>query len=106
MYEELGEIGQMLVDELKRFGVVARQFDLLPPLGGKVGAFDGLDVEVERARGGVRANSGVSRVGKGTRLFTAETRDVVLVATECLVLGRLQLETTKIGPDDGPHEIV
>jgi hypothetical protein len=71
-----------------------------------MGALDGFDVEVETTGCGVRADSGIARVRKRARLFAAETGDVVLVATEGLVLGGLELEAAKVGSNDGPHEIV
>lgn len=86
MYEELGEVGEVLVDELKSFGVVARQLDLLPPLGRQMRALNGFDVEEETARRGIRADGGVSRVCERTCLATAVARDVVFVATKGLVL--------------------
>ena len=39
-------------------------------------------------------------------MSTAETRDVVLVATEGLVFRGLQLEAAEVGSNDGPYEIV
>jgi hypothetical protein len=96
----------VFVDQLERFSVVARKLYALPPFRRQVGSFDRFDVEVETSSRGVGANRGISRVGKWTGLFAAETGHIVLVATESLVLGSLEFETAKVGTDDGPHEIV
>jgi hypothetical protein len=71
-----------------------------------VRALDRFDVQVEAASCGVGADSGISRVRKRAGLFTAETRDVVLVATEGLVLGRLEFEAAEIGANNGPNKVV
>jgi hypothetical protein len=70
---------------LEGFGVVVGELDLLPPLGWQVGAFDGLDVEVEVAGSGVGADGSIATVGEGTGLAGTETCDVVLVSAESLV---------------------
>ena len=47
---------------------------LFPPLVRKMGAFNGLYVQVQLAGGGIRSNGGISRVRQGTRLAGAEAR--------------------------------
>jgi len=49
-------------------------------------ALDGFHVEVESPRRG-RPNSGISGVGERASLSTAETGDIVLIATEGLFFG-------------------
>lgn len=71
-----------------------------------MGSLNRFDVEVETSGRGIGSDGGVSRVGEWTGLFAAETRDIVLVATEGLVLGGLQFETAKVGANDGPYEVV
>jgi hypothetical protein len=69
-------------------------------------ALDGLDVKVESAGSGVGADGGIARVGEGAGLLAAETRDVVLVATEGLIFGGFELKRTEVGSNDGPNKIV
>jgi hypothetical protein len=71
-----------------------------------MGALDGLDVEVESAGSGVGADGSIAGVGEGAGLLAAETRDVVLVATEGLVFGGFELERTEVGSNNGPNKIV
>lgn len=82
MDEEFRPVDQPLVDLGQRLGVVFREFDAFPELGGHVGAFDRLHVEIEDAV--FAADCGVARVGEGARLPVAETRDVVFIAAEVL----------------------
>jgi hypothetical protein len=69
-------------------------------------SFNRFDVEIEASSRGIGADGGIARVCERTGLFTAETRDVVLVATESLIFGSFEFETAKVGSNDGPHEIV
>jgi hypothetical protein len=69
-------------------------------------ALDGLDVQIKIAGLGVGAYRGIAGVCKRARLLAAETGDVVLIATESLVLGCLQLVAAKVGSNNGPHDFV
>ena len=82
MHEELGPVDELRVDLLEGFGIIGRELDALPELGGEVRALDGLDVEVEDAGFGVGAHGGIAGVGEGAGLPVAEAGDVVLVAAE------------------------
>ena len=52
-----------------------------------MGSLDCLEVEVEGASLGIRANCSVTRICERTRLTVAESSDVIFVATEGLSLG-------------------
>jgi hypothetical protein len=61
--EEFRPVDQFFVDGGEGFLVVGGEADAFPPLRGKVGALGGLEVEVQRAGGGVGADGCVARVG-------------------------------------------
>lgn len=85
--QELWPVDQALVDLLKGLGVVLRQLYALPELGWHVCALDGLHVEIEGSGVWVGADGGIAGVGEGAGLPVAEASDVVLIATEVLLLG-------------------
>jgi hypothetical protein len=69
-------------------------------------AFNRFDVEIEASSRGIGADGGISGVCERAGLSTAETRDVVLIATENLIFSSLEFETAKVGSNNRPHEIV
>ena len=68
MDEEFRPVEQAGVDLGERGGVVLRELDPFPELGGEVRAFDCFLVEVEGAGCGVGADGGVAGVGEGAGL--------------------------------------
>lgn len=51
MRYKVGPVDQLFVNLLEGFGVVVRQLDAFPEVGGRVGALNRLDVEVDLACG-------------------------------------------------------
>lgn len=87
MYQELRPVNETLIDLLKCFGVILRQFNALPQLRGHVRSLDGFHIEVQRARFGVGADSGIAGVSKRAGLTIAEACNVVFIAAEVLLFG-------------------